>query len=130
MAHQYAVGTPEEDLEFIELWDIGGCNAHREAVTVYFENVSGVIFVHDLSNSKSEENLEQWSYIFNNYRAVQSNQSMNRLSAEYSSPFCDVERTGAVPTLIVGKCYFLKKVKLEIRLVFLYFCINTNVGCV
>lgn len=103
MTHQYAVGTPQEDLELIELFDIGGWNSHREAVSVFFENASGVIYVHDLTNSKSEENLSYWADIFNNYRVIQNNQSINRLSSEYSSPFCDIERTGSIPTLIVGK---------------------------
>lgn len=107
MAHQYEAGTPQQELELIELWDIGGSNAHREACTVYFENVFGVIYVHDLSNSKSEENLAQWSDLFNGHRSAQGNQSMNRLSSDYSSPFCDVEKMGLLPTLIVGRqCSF------------------------
>ena len=59
LPHQYSAGTPQESLELIELWDIGGSNVHRQASTVFLDNVCGVIFVHDLSNSKSEQNLSQ-----------------------------------------------------------------------
>lgn len=104
LTHKYAVGTPKEDLEFIELFDIGGWNSHRNAVSVYFENVSGVIYVHDLTNSKSEENLSYWADLFNNYRVIQNSQCINRLSTEYNNPFCNIEKAKFIPTLIIGSC--------------------------
>lgn len=62
LAHQFAAGTPQEATEVIELWDVGGANVHRQtAARVFSENVSGIIFVHDLSNSRSEENLSAWA---------------------------------------------------------------------
>lgn len=63
--HQYAGGTPKECFEIVELWDISGSNVHRKtAASVFFDNpIHGVIFVYDLSNSRSEENLALWTQV-------------------------------------------------------------------
>jgi len=100
-AHQYAAGTPDECVELVELWDIGGSSAHRNASQVFFDNASGVVFVYDKSNSRSEENLSIWQSLFFNHRTLHSSPSFNRLNPELSS-FCDIENFGAIPVLIVG----------------------------
>lgn len=102
LPHQYFAGTPQESMELIELWDVGGSNVHRKASTVFLDNVCGVIFVHDLSNSKSEQNLSQWSDLLYNYRQTQYNTNSSRVGFEINSPFLDVERSGTLPTLVVG----------------------------
>jgi GTPase SAR1 family protein len=62
--HQYAAGTPKECFEIVELWDVSGSNVHRKtAANVFFDGAQGVIFVYDLSNSRSEENLAQWTQV-------------------------------------------------------------------
>jgi len=105
--HQYAAGTPDESTELIELWDIGGSNAHREASRVFLENTSGIVFMHDLSNSRSADNLALWHDLFYNRRNGKSNSSFQlRLSNESvgsaASFSDDVESLGNIPTLVVG----------------------------
>ncbi|KAI1724902.1 ras of complex, roc, domain of DAPkinase domain-containing protein [Ditylenchus destructor] len=102
LPHQYSAGTPQESVELIELWDVGGTNVHRQASTVFLDNVCGVIFVHDLSNSKSEQNLLQWSDLLYNHRQTHYNSNSSRVGFEFNSPFLDVERSGTLPTLVVG----------------------------
>ncbi|CAB55148.2 Rab-like protein 3 [Caenorhabditis elegans] len=58
--HEYRAGTPEQRTELLELWDIGGMVAHRQAAQVFFEGAVGAILVHDLTNKRSEENLATW----------------------------------------------------------------------
>lgn len=76
------------------------------------ETVAGVIFVHDLSNIRSEQNLANWVDIFYTYRMqnMQANLNSTRngsFSTDFTSPnvslLGDVERCGTLPTLIVGK---------------------------
>ncbi|VDM23235.1 unnamed protein product [Hydatigera taeniaeformis] len=45
---------------FVEFWDIGGSANHANTRSVFYDNVHGVILVHDLTNKKSEANLEKW----------------------------------------------------------------------
>lgn len=108
-AHQYATGTPEERCELIELWDIGGSSVHRESCSVFMDNVAGVIFVHDLSNSKSEQNLALWADLIYNYRLQNSQMNFNssrlandsQINCNLLAP--DIEKFGSFPTLIVGR---------------------------
>ncbi|XP_018328939.1 rab-like protein 3 [Agrilus planipennis] len=58
--HEYREGTPEQTTYFVEFWDIGGSNNHRNARHVFYNPCHGVILVHDLTNRKSEENLKKW----------------------------------------------------------------------
>lgn len=61
LVHKYKQGTPEEDLYFCELWDVSGNLAHTTSRSVFFNNFHGVIFVHNLTNRKSLENIRGWS---------------------------------------------------------------------
>lgn len=61
LIHKYKQGTPEEDLYFCELWDVSGNLAHTTSRSVFFNNFHGVIFVHNLTNRKSLENIRGWS---------------------------------------------------------------------
>ena len=45
---------------FSELFDVGGSHGHRNSRHVFYNNYQGIILVHDLSNRKSEQNLERW----------------------------------------------------------------------
>uniref|UniRef100_A0A914CRW5 J domain-containing protein n=1 Tax=Acrobeloides nanus TaxID=290746 RepID=A0A914CRW5_9BILA len=94
--HQYAAGTPKECFEIVELWDVSGSNVHRKtAANVFFDGAQGVIFVYDLSNSRSEENLAQWTQLlYNCPRHLGPHPIGNRVS--------DVEHSGQLPTLVVG----------------------------
>ncbi|CAD5224241.1 unnamed protein product [Bursaphelenchus xylophilus] len=98
LAHQFAAGTPQESTEIIELWDVGGANIHRQtAARVFSDNVCGIIYVHDLTNSRSEQNLAQWAALLEEYPGPNGSQrfgEFNRLG--------DVEKIGYLPTLVVG----------------------------
>lgn len=58
--HEYKEGTPEQTTYFIEFWDVGGSNNHRNTRHVFYNPCHGVILVHDLTNRKSEEHLNNW----------------------------------------------------------------------
>ncbi|KAI6233817.1 Ras-related protein ypt4 [Aphelenchoides fujianensis] len=103
LAHQFAAGTPQESTEIIELWDVGGTLQHRPtAARVFTENAAGLIFVHDLSNPRSEKNLAQWAQILDYLKpTLQSPQRFN----EFNKSGGDViESLGYLPTLVVGSC--------------------------
>lgn len=112
-------GTPAESTELIELWDIGGSNAHKEASRVFLDAPNGLIFVHDLSNSRSEQNLASWLDLFNPQRH-HSHQSRltSPMNSFYSSSesfyhgtnnFVALDLEGpsiaSIPTLVVGKSF-------------------------
>uniref|UniRef100_A0A2R9BE31 Rab-like protein 3 n=1 Tax=Pan paniscus TaxID=9597 RepID=A0A2R9BE31_PANPA len=63
--HDYKEGTPEEKTYYIELWDVGGSVGSASSVkstrAVFYNSVNGIIFVHDLTNKKSSQNLRRWS---------------------------------------------------------------------
>lgn len=58
--HQYREGTPNQKPYWIELFDVGGSQAHIKSRHVFYNNIAGVILVHDLSNRKSQRNLDRW----------------------------------------------------------------------
>ncbi|XP_063697043.1 rab-like protein 3 [Culicoides brevitarsis] len=58
--HEYKEGNPAQNTFFIEFWDIGGTSHHLNARKVFYQPTNGVILVHDLTNIKSYENLQNW----------------------------------------------------------------------
>ncbi|KAH9277529.1 Rab-like protein 3 [Echinococcus granulosus] len=52
--------TADEERYFVEFWDIGGPASHANTRSVFYDNIHGVILVHDLTNKKSEANLDKW----------------------------------------------------------------------
>uniref|UniRef100_A0AAG5D365 Rab-like protein 3 n=1 Tax=Anopheles atroparvus TaxID=41427 RepID=A0AAG5D365_ANOAO len=58
--HEYKEGTPSQNTFFVELWDVGGSISHKNARGVFYIPTHGIILVHDLTNRKSQENLQQW----------------------------------------------------------------------
>ncbi|GLG99504.1 hypothetical protein R5R35_008381 [Gryllus longicercus] len=58
--HEYKEGTPYQKTYFIELWDIGGSHSHRNTRSVFYNPTHGIILVHDLTNRKSQQNLQKW----------------------------------------------------------------------
>ncbi|XP_053638087.1 rab-like protein 3 isoform X2 [Cherax quadricarinatus] len=58
--HEYREGTPSQRPYFVELWDVGGSNSHKNARHVFYNPVHGIILVHDLTNRKSQQNLRRW----------------------------------------------------------------------
>ena len=77
--HEYKEGTPSQKsfwigknrtfmekkvykifTTFSELFDVGGSHGHRNSRHVFYNNYQGLILVHDLTNRKSNSNLERW----------------------------------------------------------------------
>ncbi len=58
--HQFREGTPAQRTYWIELVDVGGFHSHRNSRHLFYNNAHGVILVHDLSNNKSQQNLDKW----------------------------------------------------------------------
>ncbi|XP_055609334.1 rab-like protein 3 isoform X2 [Uranotaenia lowii] len=58
--HEYKEGTPSQNTYFIELWDVGGSISHKNTRGVFYHPTQGIILVHDLTNKKSQENLQRW----------------------------------------------------------------------
>ncbi len=58
--HEYKEGTPAQKTFWIELVDVGGFHSHRNMRHVYYNNSHGIVLVHDLSNKKSQVNLDKW----------------------------------------------------------------------
>ena len=58
--HEYQQGSTQEKSIFVELWDVGGSTSHRNSRNIFYNNINGVILVHDLSNKKSINNLRKW----------------------------------------------------------------------
>ncbi|XP_029159365.1 rab-like protein 3 [Nylanderia fulva] len=58
--HEYKEGTPNQRRYFIELWDIGGSQNHTNTRSVFYNSTNGIILVHDLTNRKSQQNLQKW----------------------------------------------------------------------
>lgn len=58
--HDYKEGTPQQCPYFIEFWDIGGSISHKNTRNTFFTPTHGIILVHDLTNRKSHDNLQQW----------------------------------------------------------------------
>ncbi|XP_053677584.1 rab-like protein 3 isoform X1 [Anopheles nili] len=58
--HEYKEGTPSQNTFFVELWDVGGSISHKNTRGVFYNPTHGIILVHDLTNRKSQENLQRW----------------------------------------------------------------------
>lgn len=86
--HRYKEGTQAQNTFFVELWDVGGSNNHRNTRNVFYQPthgrqclisfwkvikcnliiaefnyvliISGIVLVHDLTNRKSQINLQKW----------------------------------------------------------------------
>ncbi|KAL6223055.1 hypothetical protein ACLB2K_006445 [Fragaria x ananassa] len=46
---------------FIELWDICGHDRYKECRSLFYSQINGVIFVHDLSQRRTKTGLQKWA---------------------------------------------------------------------
>ncbi|XP_060518988.1 rab-like protein 3 [Cylas formicarius] len=102
--HEFKEGTKEQKTFFIEFWDVGGSNNHRNARHVFYNPCHGAILVHDLTNRKSEENLQKWlRELLNRDTADNSNASFSSMASfeELDSENLMGTKT-LMPLLIVG----------------------------
>lgn len=58
--HEYKEDTSYQKTYFIEFFDIGGSLSHKLARNVFYQQLNGIILVHDLTNRKSQDNLKSW----------------------------------------------------------------------
>ncbi|XP_048437693.1 small GTPase LIP1 [Pyrus x bretschneideri] len=52
-------GDAERDF-FIELWDVSGHDRYKECRSLFYSQINGVIFVHDLSQRRTKTGLQKW----------------------------------------------------------------------
>ncbi|KAK8489448.1 hypothetical protein V6N13_028560 [Hibiscus sabdariffa] len=53
-------GDVERDF-FIELWDVSGHERYRDCRSLFYSQINGVIFVHDLSQRRTKTSLQKWA---------------------------------------------------------------------
>jgi len=80
---------------FVEFWDVAGGSRYFQSRSVCYENVNGVLLVHDLSNNKSYSNLKRWIA-----EVSQAKENPSSRIQEYASMSLN-----GVPVLVVGNKY-------------------------
>ncbi|XP_030753842.1 rab-like protein 3 [Sitophilus oryzae] len=102
--HEFKEGTKEQKTFFVEFWDVGGSNNHRNTRQVFYNPCHGAILVHDLTNRKSEENLQKWLTELLNREAANGDANLSGVSSD--SEDLDVENllgaNSLMPILLVG----------------------------
>ncbi|EOA22451.1 hypothetical protein CARUB_v10003098mg [Capsella rubella] len=53
-------GDSERDF-FVELWDVSGHERYKDCRSLFYSQVNGVIFVHDLSQKRTKTSLQKWA---------------------------------------------------------------------
>lgn len=53
-------GDSERDF-FIELWDVSGHDRYKDCRSLFYSQINGVIFVHDLSQRRTKTSLQKWA---------------------------------------------------------------------
>lgn len=53
-------GDIERDF-FIELWDISGHERYKDCRSLFYSQINGVMFVHDLSQRRTKTGLQKWA---------------------------------------------------------------------
>ncbi|KAJ7956922.1 Ras-related small GTP-binding family protein [Quillaja saponaria] len=53
-------GDSERDF-FVELWDISGHDRYKDCRSLFYSQINGVIFVHDLSQRRTKASLQKWA---------------------------------------------------------------------
>lgn len=53
-------GDSERDF-FVELWDISGHERYKDCRSIFYSQINGVIFVHDMSQRRTKTSLQKWA---------------------------------------------------------------------
>ncbi|GKV47498.1 hypothetical protein SLE2022_298530 [Rubroshorea leprosula] len=53
-------GDAERDF-FVELWDVSGHDRYKDCRSLFYSQINGVIFVHDLSQRRTKSTLQRWA---------------------------------------------------------------------
>ncbi|XP_078484547.1 rab-like protein 3 [Ciona intestinalis] len=98
--HEYKPGTSEEKTFCIEIWDIGASKSHASSRFIFYNNINGIILVHDLTNSKSLHNIPIW---LNNVLKYDSTGGLTsvKVSSQNTSAGDDIAQC-SIPLLMVG----------------------------
>ncbi|CAK4079019.1 unnamed protein product [Aphanomyces euteiches] len=80
-----------QDETFIEFVDIGGNPRYELSRSAYYDELHGIIFVYDMSNIRSYNNLKKWIAELNQAQKYRPNVAA-----------INVDRVGALPTLVIG----------------------------
>lgn len=99
--HEYKEGTKDQKTYFIEFWDVGGSNNHRNTRPVFYHPCHGAILVHDLTNRKSEMNLHKWLRELINHDANQASVLSSVSSMDEYDPENFLGST-QIPILVIG----------------------------
>uniref|UniRef100_A0A6M2DCA0 Rab-like protein 3 n=1 Tax=Xenopsylla cheopis TaxID=163159 RepID=A0A6M2DCA0_XENCH len=94
--HEYKEGTQDQSTFFIELWDIGGSISHKNTRDVFYQPTHGIILVHDLTNRKSEQNLQKWLAEILNKEANFGKSTSEEYDAE------QFIGSNQIPTFVIG----------------------------
>uniref|UniRef100_A0A1D1YXU1 Putative GTP-binding protein At5g64813 n=1 Tax=Anthurium amnicola TaxID=1678845 RepID=A0A1D1YXU1_9ARAE len=46
---------------FVELWDVSGHERYKDSRSIFYTQINGVIFVHDLSQRRTKTSLQKWA---------------------------------------------------------------------
>ncbi|KAG2711721.1 hypothetical protein I3843_04G083700 [Carya illinoinensis] len=53
-------GDSERDF-FVELWDVSGHDRYKDCRSLFYSQINGIIFVHDLSQRRTKTSLQKWA---------------------------------------------------------------------
>ncbi|XXG81221.1 hypothetical protein AAC387_Pa09g1912 [Persea americana] len=53
-------GDAERDF-FVELWDVSGHDRYKDCRSLFYSQINGVIFVHDISQKRTKTSLQKWA---------------------------------------------------------------------
>ncbi|KAK4256741.1 hypothetical protein QN277_006426 [Acacia crassicarpa] len=53
-------GDSQRDF-FVELWDVSGHERYKDCRSLFYSQINGVIFVHDLSQRRTKTGLQKWA---------------------------------------------------------------------
>ncbi|KAI5057635.1 hypothetical protein GOP47_0027650 [Adiantum capillus-veneris] len=75
---------------FVEIWDLSGHERYKDCRSLFYAQINGVIFVHDLSQRKTKVSLQKWA-------------AEVAASGTFSAPMATFNAAGIpVPYLVVG----------------------------
>ncbi|CAA2974869.1 uncharacterized GTP-binding At5g64813 [Olea europaea subsp. europaea] len=57
----YSFRSDSERDFFVELWDISGHERYQDCRSVFYSQINGVMFVHDLSQRRTKTSLKKWA---------------------------------------------------------------------
>ncbi|KAL8021938.1 putative small GTPase, sigma-54 interaction domain, ATP-binding site 1 [Plasmopara halstedii] len=87
---------PEGQEIFVEFLDIGGHRKYELSRGTFYHNIHGIMFVHDLSNTKSGQHLRNWS------KEIHTMQKLKGCVVPPTGNSDDIPTLQKIPKLVVG----------------------------